>query len=77
MWACAGEFFGLLISMNFAFGNERYWPIALAIPTSILPLCIICIWRSPESPRHLALKNKVDEAKKALQFYQASFAAIN
>lgn len=72
MWACAGEFFGLFISMDFALGNEKFWPLALAVPTSILPFCIVCVWNSAESPRHLVSKNKLEEAKRSLQYYQVT-----
>uniref|UniRef100_A0A0N5AWC1 MFS domain-containing protein n=1 Tax=Syphacia muris TaxID=451379 RepID=A0A0N5AWC1_9BILA len=70
IWACVGEFFGAFISMDFALGNERYWPIALAIPAALIPLCIICLWSSAESPRYLVSRNQIEEAKKALLYYQ-------
>jgi len=69
-WACIGEFFGMLLGMEFCLGTENLWHVAFVIPNLLILPALLILIMSPESPRCLYLIGDKQGALKSLKFYQ-------
>lgn len=64
-----GVVVGILIAYLCNFGIRDNWHLMLALPLFFAVVNVLLLFILPESPRWLALKGRIEEAKKAIEAY--------
>lgn len=59
---CLGALLASTLSLDFALGNEHLWGILLAAPAAFAFIQLFASWFIPDTPNHLLLLDKEDDA---------------